>query len=167
MTAKKLLRSTLTTALHVPFLRNILLLTLFSAALMPIYGSFISHPQYEQLQVRITEDEAARVARHLSQVLHEEGTDVSQDRLPPGFAAHVQEIKSDFQLVKVKVFSREGVVVYSTAAPDIGKTNEHAYFKEIVARGQVFTKVARKETRTAEGQVMDADVVETYQPIMV
>ena len=53
------IRSTLNTALRVPFLRNILLLTLFSVALVPLYGLFVSHPQYEQLLVRITEDEAA------------------------------------------------------------------------------------------------------------
>jgi diguanylate cyclase (GGDEF)-like protein/PAS domain S-box-containing protein len=161
------IRSTLNTALRVPFLRNILLLTLFSVALVPLYGLFVSHPQYEQLLVRITEDEAARVARHLSQVLHEEGADIAQDRLPPGFAADIQNIKSDFKLKKVKVFSREGVVVYSTDAQDIGKRNEHAYFMERVAQGQPYTKVVHKEARTAENQVATADVVETYQPIMV
>jgi hypothetical protein len=149
--------SMLKTALRVPFLRNILLMTLFSAALVPFYGLFVSHPQYEQLLVRITEDEAARVARHLSQVLHEEGTDIAQDRLPPGFAADIQNIKSDFKLEKVKVFSREGVVVYSTDAQDIGKPNEHAYFKEIVAQGQPYTKMVHKETRTAENQVATAE----------
>jgi diguanylate cyclase (GGDEF)-like protein/PAS domain S-box-containing protein len=161
------IRSTLNTALRVPFLRNILLLTLFSVALVPLYGLFVSHPQYEQLLVRITEDEAARVARHLSQVLHEEGADIAQDRLPPAFAADIQNIKSDFKLKKVKVFSREGVVVYSTDAQDIGKHNEHAYFMERVAQGQPYTKVVHKEARTAENQVATADVVETYQPIMV
>ncbi len=161
------IRSTLKTALRVPFLRNILLMTLFSVALVPLYGLFVSHPQYEQLLVRITEDEAARVARHLSQVLLEEGVEIARDRLPHGFSAHIQEIKSDFKLVKVKVFSPEGVVVYSTAAQDIGKTNEYVYFKDVVARGQVFSLVVRKNIQTAEGQVMDADVVETYQPIMV
>jgi diguanylate cyclase (GGDEF)-like protein/PAS domain S-box-containing protein len=161
------IRSTLSTALRVPFLRNILLMTLFSVALVPLYGLFISHPQYEQLLVRITEDEAARVARHLSQGLHDEGKDIAQDRLPPGFAADIQNIKSDFKLEKVKVFSREGVVVYSTDPEDIGKRNEHAYFKEMLARGQPYTKVVHKEARTAENQVATADVVETYQPIMV
>jgi diguanylate cyclase (GGDEF)-like protein/PAS domain S-box-containing protein len=167
MTVTRLLRSTLTTAMRVPFLRNILLMTLFSVALVPLYGLFVSHPQYEQLLVHITEDEAARVARHLSQILHEQGIDVTQDRLPSGFAADIQSVKSDFKLVKVKIFSREGVVVYSTDAQDIGKPNEHAYFKEIVAQGRVFTKLVPKEARTAENQVATADVVETYQPIMV
>ena len=167
MTATKPFRAALTTAMRVPFLRNILLLTLFSAALVPLYGLFVSHPQYEQLLVSITEDEAARLARHLSQSLHEKGADIAQDRLPPGFAADILDVKSDFKLVKVKVFSREGVVVYSTDAQDIGKPNEHAYFKEIVARGQPYTKVVHKESRTAENQIATADVVETYQPIMV
>jgi len=167
MTAKNSFRSTLKMALRVPFLRNILLLTLFSAALVPLYGLFVSHPQYEELLVRITEDEAARVASHLSQVLHEEGAGIAEDRLPSGFAADIRDVKSDFKLVKVKVFSPAGHVVYSTAAEDIGKPNEHAYFKEIVAQGRVFTKVVHKETRTAENQVATADVVETYQPIMV
>jgi diguanylate cyclase (GGDEF)-like protein/PAS domain S-box-containing protein len=161
------IRSTLKTALRVPFLRNILLMTLFSVALVPLYGLFVSHPQYEQLLVSITEDEAARVARHLSQVLHEEGTGIPRERLPPGFVVAIQNIRSDFNLVKVKVFSRQGVVVYSTDARDVGKPNEHTYFKEIVAQGRVFTKVVRKETRTAEGQVATVDVVETYQPIMI
>ena len=161
------IRSTLRTALRVPFLRNILLMTLFSVALVPLYGLFVSHPQYEQLLVRITEDEAARLARHLSQALHEQGADIAQDRLPPGFATDIQNVKSDFKLEKVKVFSREGVVVYSTDAKDIGKPNEHAYFKELVAKGQAYTKVVHKATRTAEDQIATADVVETYQPIMV
>ena len=157
----------LKSVLRLPFLRNILLMTLFSVILVPLYGLFVSHPQYEQLLVRITEDEAARVARHLSQALHDEGTGVTQDRLPSGFAAHIQEIKSDFKLSKVKVFSAEGLVVYSTDAQDIGKTNEHAYFKEVIARGQVFSLVVRRNIQTAEGQVMEGDVVEVYQPIMV
>jgi diguanylate cyclase (GGDEF)-like protein/PAS domain S-box-containing protein len=135
--------------------------------LVPLYGLFVSHPQYEQLLVRITEDEAARLARHLSQVLHEQGTDIAQDRLPPGFATDIQNVKSDFKLEKVKVFSRDGIVVYSTDPKDIGKPNEHAYFKEVVAQGRVFTKVVNKATRTAENQIATADVVETYQPIMV
>ncbi|MGK2951005.1 MAG: diguanylate cyclase domain-containing protein [Thiobacillus sp.] len=167
MTATTRFLSTLNTAMRVGFLRNILLLSLFSAVLVPLYGLFVSHPQYEQQLVSITEDEAERLARHLSQALHEEGTDIAQDRLPQGFAAEIQNIKSDFKLEKVKVFSREGVVVYSTDAKDIGMRNEHAYFTEMVAQGQVFTKVAHKESRTAENQVATADVVETYQPIMV
>ena len=167
MTTTKPFRSALKTALRVPFLRNLLLLTLFSVALVPLYGLFVSHPQYEQLLVRITEDEAARVARHLSQMLHEEGMDIVQDRLPQGFVADIQNIKSDFKLEKFKVFSRDGVVVYSTDAQDIGKRNEHAYFKEVVAQGRVFTKVVHKETRTAENQIATADVVETYQPILI
>jgi diguanylate cyclase (GGDEF)-like protein/PAS domain S-box-containing protein len=167
MTATKPFRAALTTAMRVPFLRNILLLTLFSVALVPLYGLFVSHPQYEQLLVSITEDEAARLARHLSQSLHDEGADIAQAHLPPGFAADIQSVKSDFKLIKVKVFSREGVVVYSTDAQDIGKINEYAYFKEIVAQGQVFTKVVRKNVQTAENQVATSDVVETYQPIMV
>jgi hypothetical protein len=61
MTATKPLRSILTTATQLPFLRNILLMTLFSVALVPLYSLFVNHPQYEQLLVRITEDEAARL----------------------------------------------------------------------------------------------------------
>jgi diguanylate cyclase (GGDEF)-like protein/PAS domain S-box-containing protein len=167
MTASKPRRSPLKMALHLPFLRNIFLLPLFSAILLPLYSLLISHPQYEQLLVRITADEAARVARHLSQVLHEDGADISQGQLPEGFAAHIQHIQSDFKLEKVKVFSRDGIVVYSTDTKDIGSRNEHPYFRDVVAQGQEFTKVVHKESRTAENQIAAKDVVETYQPIMI
>jgi diguanylate cyclase (GGDEF)-like protein/PAS domain S-box-containing protein len=167
MTATKPRRSPLKMALHLPFLRNILLLTLLSVVLLPLYSLLISHPQYEQLLVRITADEAARVARHLSQVLHEDGADILQGQLPEGFAEHIQHIQSDFKLEKVKVFSRDGIVVYSTETKDLGSRNEHPYFRDVVAQGQVFTKVVHKESRTAENQIAAKDVVETYQPIMI
>ncbi len=68
--------------------------------------------------------------------------------------------------MKLKIFSRPGKVLYSTASKDIGATNKNRYFQDIVARGKVYTKVLKKGTKSLEHQVVNADVVETYVPIM-
>ncbi|MDP1526201.1 MAG: diguanylate cyclase [Rhodocyclaceae bacterium] len=150
------------TAWQTRFLRNILLALVFAASIMPLYTKFVSHPQYVNLLVKMTEDDAARVASHLSQAFYEEGVAVTVTEIGP----HIQEILQDFRLVKVKLFSADGMVIYSTDPADEGKLNEHAYFREQVARGQVYSKIVHKKTQTAEQLFSAADVVETYHPIM-
>jgi diguanylate cyclase (GGDEF)-like protein/PAS domain S-box-containing protein len=156
----------LLTVWHTPFLRSILLALMLSTCAVPLYILFISHPQYVSLLVRMTEDDAARVARHLSHAFNQEGAAVERDGVTPQFRQDIQGVQHDFRLVKIKLFSANGNVIYSTDQADEGKRNEHAYFHEQVARGLVYSKVVHKETTTAEGQISATDVVETYQPIM-
>lgn len=66
----------------------------------------------------------------------------------------------------MKIFTREGVAIYSTEAEDIGKINENSYFINFVSKGKVFSKVVKKETKSLEGQIYEEDIVEVYVPLL-
>ena len=68
--------------------------------------------------------------------------------------------------MKLKIFSESGEIIYSTESKDIGNMNEKDYFHQIVSKGNVFTKVVKKDTKTLEDQEVAIDVVETYVPLM-
>jgi hypothetical protein len=69
-------------------------------------------------------------------------------------------------LLKLRVFSPAGEIIYSTDPNEIGIVNEDRYFREVVARGSTYTKVVRKNQLSMEGERLTADAVEFYIPIM-
>ncbi|MDT8335576.1 MAG: PAS domain S-box protein, partial [Desulfurivibrionaceae bacterium] len=92
--------------------------------------------------------------------------EVSAQSLPDNVEQIFFDAKSDFNLLKIKLFSPLGEVVYSTSPEDIGVINRHGYFHEVVAAGREFTKVVAKETASLEGQTFTVDVMESYVPLM-
>lgn len=129
-------------------------------------GIFVLSPGYKRLIIANTEREAVKIGRHLQEMLVVEG-DLAQIAQAPGFAELVNKAVRDFGLMKLKLFAPDGQTIYSTAAGDLGTINRHDYFHQQVARGEVFTKVVRKDEPSLEGQMVAVDVVETYVPILV
>jgi hypothetical protein len=69
-------------------------------------------------------------------------------------------------LTKLKIFSKSGKILFSTDPKEIGGMNNEPYFREIVARGGVYSKVVKKNSDSLEHQRMLVDVVEAYAPLM-
>jgi diguanylate cyclase (GGDEF)-like protein/PAS domain S-box-containing protein len=113
-----------------------------------------------------TEEQAIKIAQHLSASLD---TDLkrSTSSLSQEEISFLESAADDFQLWKIKLFSADGYVLYSSDAEDIGDVNEHDYFHETVKAGSPYSIVVAKESNTLEGQIALADVVETYVPVMV
>ncbi len=110
-----------------------------------------------------TEDEAVRVARNLASIVVSEKKQLKD---PFDFAKTIDKTKTEFGIEKMKVFSKWGEIIYSTDSIDIGKVNREQYFHTIVAAGNIKTKMVERKTKTLEGRIVTADVVETYVPIM-
>lgn len=146
-------------------LRLIISVSVLVVIILSCLGIFVLSPAYQRLIIKNTEREAVKVARHLQEMLVEED-DRSRISLMDGFEPMVAKAVQDFGLAKLKLFAADGKTIYSTAAEDIGTSNHHEYFQNQVARGEVFTKVVRKDEKSLEGQVFSVDVVETYVPIM-
>ena len=147
-------------------IRFIFLVSLSICILYPLINIYFIYPIFTDFLVRSTEREAVRVGKHLSTMFLDKDGVLSKDRI-----RHMMENKShnpirDFNLMKLKMFSPSGETIYSTSESDIGKINEHDYYHNIVAQGKAFTKVVKKDTESLEGQIVEADVVETYVPIM-
>jgi signal transduction histidine kinase len=152
--------------LKITFLRNMLLLSLLLVTIVPLYDLFYIYPSYSNLLTEETEDEAVRFVNYLVRTLHLEDQPLTPDIISAEFDHETAVLMGDALLIKLRVFSPAGEIIYSTIADDLGKVNKNPYFHQIVARGRVYSKVVKKDRLTAEGQRTAMDVVETYVPVM-
>ncbi len=147
-------------------LRGIIIISLCAVAFLPCYTFFFLYPSFERLLTEKTEEEAARFASHMATMFFADEVVLSRESITDRVTMGIEKIAKDMQLIKVKVFSPAGEVLYSTDAGDIGRMNENEYFHELVAKGNTFTKIVKKSARSLEGQLMSRDVVETYAPLV-
>lgn len=150
-------------------LRNILIVSLAIAIVLPLYDILFIYPSFTQLLIEEKRDDAIRIARHLSSQLVSEDIELRKSLVHISLLNGVQqlnEIRDNFELIKLKFFSESGEVLFSTDPREVGTINKESYFHEIVARGNIHAEVVRKDTESLERQVLSADVVETYVPLM-
>ncbi|UCG78460.1 MAG: diguanylate cyclase, partial [Nitrospirota bacterium] len=144
-------------------LRNIFIIACTIAILYPLVNFYVIFPSIGNISAKNAEDDAIRVARHLaSMVMNDDGTLNDQSV----YSKAIVHAENDLNLEKLKIFSPDGTIIYSSDSKDIGTINEKEYFHNTVAKGIVFTKVVKKDAKTLEGRVVRKDVVETYVPIM-
>lgn len=152
--------------LRIKLLRNLMILSLAMAMLLPGYEYLFVHPAYNELLTEETESEAVRYASYMVRTLGLENQFLTKERLPEGLEKSLQPANSDKHLIKLRIFSAQGEIIFSTKADEVGTLNEKIYFREIVAKGQVYSKVVQKDRKTADGDVTQIDIVETYVPFM-
>jgi diguanylate cyclase (GGDEF)-like protein len=149
------------------FFRKLMFASLAMAVVLPVYDVLFIYPSIRELLMESTREDAIRVARHLASQILSNGGNLNRSSLQADFLNEIGSPQSEFDLAKLKVFSESGEVVFSTDSEDIGSINSEPYFSQIVAQGQVHAKIVRREQESLEGQIMTADVVETYVPLMV
>ncbi len=156
-------------------LKSVTVVALAAVLLFGGYSIFFIAPSYTRLITQNTETEAIRLANHLSGLFSTRETrnrdiprpePISSKTITALIRDEMHLAERDFSLVNVKIFTPKGEVVYSMRPEEVGTVNKNAYFHEQVARGEVFTKVVKKESKTLEGQIFERDVVETYVPVM-
>jgi PAS domain S-box-containing protein len=148
------------------YLRNIFILSLLIAIILPATVILYIFPSFSTQLIKSTEDDALRIARHLMFMIVPDLNEINKGYLPAELLNKIQKTKEEFKLMKLKIFSKPGEVLYSTTSKDIGVINKNKYFQDIVAKGKVYTKVLKKGAKSLENQIVNADVVETYVPIM-
>jgi len=155
--------------LKVPFLRNILFVSLVIVIALPLYDILFIYPAFTKLLTEDKRDDAIQIARHLSSFLVSQDTELKKNLLQAHLSEEMEQlgkVSDDFDLIKLKFFSKSGEVIFSSDSKDIGDINDKRYFQEIVSKGKVYAEVIKKDAESLEGQKMPADVVETYVPLM-
>jgi signal transduction histidine kinase len=146
-------------------LKNIFLFALIAALSGMILSIKFIYPSFTNLLVKNTEEEAVQIAKHISQMIFHDVIDTSI--LTPIFLEGIEKSKTDFDIMKLKIFDASGMIIYSTDEEDIGHINERDYFNNNIAQGKIYTKMIRKNAQSLEDKKVSSDVVETYVPIMV
>ncbi|KPA19251.1 multi-sensor hybrid histidine kinase [Candidatus Magnetomorum sp. HK-1] len=138
------------------------------------YNYFITYPSVKKIVLKTTEDEAIRVGSHFSFyfdhfINNKHSHNNGKIEAVGHFHSHTptyQRLLFDFNLLKIKIFSNDGTIIFSTDSKDIGKLNQRDYFHNIVAKGNIFSKMVQKDMLSAENEKMIADVAEIYCPVM-
>ncbi len=133
----------------------------------PLHELFFTFPSYERLLLQDTQQEAARYVAVLLHSLDIDRQPLARETIAPHVDRELERLQRDFHLVKLRFFSPQGEIIYSTARGEVGTVNQKSYFHEIVRQGQTFSKVVKKDLPTAEGASYSIDVVETYVPLML
>jgi len=157
-------------------LKAVIFISVAAVATLSAYTIFFFSPFFTQLIIKNAQTEALRIATRFSELMISDQTagdrsilDLKWDpgkKLPNKWVAEIKKAEKDFALMKVKIFLSTGKILYSTDSKDIGQTNQRPYFKEMVAKGRTYTRVILKNTRSLEDQIVTANVVEAYVPVM-
>jgi signal transduction histidine kinase len=152
------------------FLRNnsirfVSIVSIIIGIIFALINIYYIYPYFTDLLVKNTEKEAIRLGAHLADMYFEDNKPLSQHDMGNVKEKTERQIK-DFNLMKMKIFTPSGMTIYSTTEEDIGTFNKNEYFHNKVAKGKPFTKVVKKNTRSLEDEIVTADVVETYVPVM-
>ena len=155
LSSKQIFKNILFNKLYASLL---ILSIIFTISASSISNKIIVPLFYDEVIFNIL-DEAKRVGNHVT-------THSIDDIHTKNFFQKVKNIKNDFQMEKIQVFTKKGRVVYSTDKKDIGNINTHDYFRTIIAQGHLKYKVVKKGGTSSENVVFEKDVAEIYVPII-
>ena len=79
---------------------------------------------------------------------------------------HMEEMKKNLNLEKIKFFDKNAKILYSSTKEDIGQINTKDYFHNNVVKGEVYYIIVKKGKETLENRIVQEDVAEVYIPIM-
>ena len=148
------------------YLKNILIVSILLVTVLPLYNFLVISPLFSKFLAENANNTSVRVAKHFASMFGQNKTVLNKDHIQFDESSDINELRSDFRLTKLKIYSNSGEVLFSTDPEDIGNTNTQKYFHEVVAKGNIVTKGITKETESLEGELMPVDVIETYVPVM-
>ncbi len=86
--------------------------------------------------------------------------------LPPELAASIQALMQDRSVVRIKIFNRHGVVVFSTKPSQIGDDQNHNEGFNIAINGGVGSDLIYRDTfNSFDGATEEDNLMQTYIPI--
>lgn len=153
------------------FLRRFCWVAVSAAALILVLSSFVTFKLYERYVVGLAESNAVNIANSIVSVHQEQLSDaLSPPLLPPQLLSLDEMIKAfmgPYGIVKVKLFSLDGTVIYSNDMSIIGKNalgNKHL---EVALNGGESSVIQTKNQirDLAHQDRFDVDVVESYVPM--
>lgn len=147
-------------------LRHILLITLGTAIFLPVYSLYFIFPKFSNQLTDYTKDASIRVTDLLRDTIFSNGTILTRQSFPRDVEKKILDVMKDLRVEQIKVFSKSGEVLFSSNSKDVGQMNTHDYFLTHVAMGKLYSKVVQKNSKTLEGRMVNAEVVETYVPLM-
>lgn len=129
---------------------------------LPLYMKFSVHPAYEEFLLNNVEQEMKLLAKQMvkDHPFLEKFSPTTP--LPKEFINNVEYIRDTVGLAKIKIFSNDGIIVYSTDLDDVGDRTSQIFFAKMLVDG-----LPRTEIKVFTGTELTSDIhmIETYVPI--
>jgi PAS domain S-box-containing protein len=134
--------------------------------IVPLINIYVISPSFSAALFKQAEKGSEHLVNHLSAMLLRNQSALAPQRVRAWGERENDDLLQNFNLLKLRIFSSTGEIIFSSQADEIGTINTKPYFHEIVAKGKIFSKIVVKESLSLEGSVFQQDVVETYVPIV-
>ncbi len=132
----------------------------------PLYVVTVLSPSFTELLTEDMKEDALHLALFFSTSLVSESRALTKGEVPKKFLSWFDSSDHRARYEKLKIYSPDGEIIYSTEPADIGQVNNKAYFHDIKTQSAVRAEVIPRSNMSLENEVMSTDVVETYVPIM-
>ncbi len=146
-------------------LSGILLISILASLAFPVYIIGFIEPSFSHFVTLETEKDASMVANHMARLFFPIAKELEKENISNSKKIELAQMIQEFDIIKVKIYSPKGKIIFSTDPKNIGEINTHKYFYNLVAKGQTLSKVVQKNQTTMEGATTSVNVVETYIPI--
>ena len=149
------------------FFRSLVFFALVAVLVLPVYTFFYLTPAVQNFIIQSKEFQATRVALHMeSKLISDKSVQLGKHILTEDVLKKIKGTSRDFNLWKVRIVFPDGEILFSSDSNEIGQTLDAELFHETVNKGTRFTQLRIKGEKSLQGQVMPADIVETYVPIL-
>lgn len=147
------------------FINIILFSSLLAFVVLPLYVIYFLTPAFTDFLIADTEKRLTRVAERMADTMLSDGF-ITAHSVTPRFIEEVEHISRIIDVRKVKVFSVDSTIVYSTDPAEIGKKSNKSFFHEVASHGYPRSFIASKEVSVGNGPKSEHKVIETYVPII-
>jgi diguanylate cyclase (GGDEF)-like protein len=147
------------------FLIVLVVVSVATILLFPLFAVLYQYPKMEELLRNFTLNEAVGVAKDLTSVL------VPDDRVlePALITAETRErigrLEREAHFVKLKIYSPDGQVLYSSDTREVGTFNSDPYFQDVLTNRSIVAQEVERGGLSFEKEHMSSDLVEAYVPI--
>lgn len=141
---------------------TLILIAVFSVVIalaLPFYLKFIAYPAYEAFLVNNVEEEMKLLASQMVKDHRFTAPISTSIPLRDSFIENVEYIQRTVGLPKIKIFSIDGIIVYSTDPGDVGESTSQDFFPQMLIDKRPRTEL-KVSART------NKHFIETYVPIV-
>ena len=145
-------------------LKRIIAFSLVAVLMLPVFAAFFVVPKFQSFLTGETQRQAANVATHLANYLSENIRDSRDIRGDSRFIGELEAIRKSLDIWKVKIFSLDGRLLYSSDSSD-KQNGDRKLFSQALKSGRVASQMVEKR-RDDAGNDTSAWMVETYAPLL-
>ncbi|WP_051261695.1 bifunctional diguanylate cyclase/phosphodiesterase [Desulfovibrio inopinatus] len=145
---------------------GLFVLSAFVIILFPVITYQVIFPMFEGVVFQSSRERAELFSRHLLEIFGNTDTALDEHFFEKeDFSSYVFSHMTDFKVEKVRIFSKDGMIRYSTEPDEVGQTNEESYFYDVIKNGKAYSQLVKKYKQMGDGSLRSVEMYETYVPL--